>query len=66
MEKSAGDRADVLRYANIGENCGSMKYGTIRMASFYPNIIFLKIKTPAAEYSYYPAAGVKYMLCFLS
>ena len=28
------------RYANIGKNCGSTKYGTIRMASFDPDIIY--------------------------
>ena len=34
--------ASASRYANIGENCGSTKYGTIRMASFNLNIFLFQ------------------------
>ena len=31
--------AQASRYANIGQDCGSTKYGTIRKASFDTHII---------------------------
>ena len=33
--------AQASRYANIGQDCGSTKYGTIRKASFDLNIVLL-------------------------